>query len=408
MSPTLSFLFQSLLWILLLSFSLSAFAQNRKELQANRKQLIKEIKLTSKLLQQTSNNKNAALAEYTTLQKQIKARKKLVETLKLELDQADIRMTRSSDVIESMERDIKILKEEYDKMIRNAFRQKLSNNSLWFLFSADSFNQAVQRWRYIKQYEHYRKRQADLILKTQYTLTAKVKHLEESKREKNALLITEQEQQKKLSKELERRNKIFRSLRRDEKRLKSELKKQRIAHEKMNQAIEGVIQNEMLTRRKKSRDETALHSTNDINNSKILTGSFSKNRGRLPWPVKDGVITKWFGKQNHPTLPRVMITNNGIDIRSTKNARVNCVFDGVVASKQFVPGYNNMLIIRHGNYYTVYSNLDVIFVKKGDQLTAGQQIGLATTDQHSNLSEVHFEVWHDKVRLNPSDWIKQP
>lgn len=407
MSPTPSFLLQISLCFFLLFFSLSAFAQNRKELQQNRKRLLKEIKITSNLLQQTSKNKNAALAEYTTLQKQIKARKKLVETLKLELNQADIRITRSADVIESMERDIKILKEEYDKMVQNALRQKLSNSSLWFLFSANSFNEAVQRWRYIKQYEHYRKRQADLISKTQYTLTAKVASLEESKKEQNTLLLAEQKQQKELAKELERRNKIFRSLKQDEKHLKSDLRKQRIAHEKMNQAIEGVIQNEMLTRRKNSRDEASLHSTNDINNSKKLTGNFSKNRGQLPWPVKDGVITKWFGKQNHPTLPSVMITNNGIDIRSTKNARVNCVFDGIVASKQFVPGYNNMLIIRHGNYYTVYSNLDVAFVKKGDQISAGQQIGQASTNQNSNLSEVHFEVWHDKVRLNPSDWIRR-
>ncbi|HHH49878.1 MAG TPA: hypothetical protein ENK52_02740 [Saprospiraceae bacterium] len=406
LSPSPSFLFPFCFF--LIGFSLSAFAQTRNELQQNRKQLLKEIKITSNLLSQTSKNKNAALVEYTTLQKQIKTRKKLVNTLKLELQQADIRINRTTEVIESMEEDIIILKEEYNKMLRNAFRQKLSNSTLWFLFSADSFNQAIQRWRYIKQYEHYRKRQADLILKTKYTLAEKVAALEESKKEKTALLNEQQAQQNKLAKELERRNKILRSLRRDEKHLKSELRKQRIAHEKMNQAIEGVIHNEMRSRRKNSRSETALNSNNNANISKRLTGSFSKNKGLLPWPVKDGVITKWFGKQQHPTLPRVMITNNGIDIRSTKNASVSAVFDGVVASKQFVPGYNNMLIIRHGNYYTVYSNLDAVFVKKGDKITIGQQIGQASTNQNSNLSEVHFEIWHDKVRLNPSDWIKHP
>ena len=141
------------------------------------------------------------------------------------------------------------------------------------------------------------------------------------------------------------------------------------------------------------------------NSTRRLVSSKSKAR-RLPMPVNSGVITKRFGKQPHPTIRGIEITNNGIDIRTQRNADVQVIFEGIVISKQFIPGYQNMLIIQHGSYYTVYSNLGEVFVKKGERVKTRQVIGKVGWNRISNVSEVHFEVWRDKVRLNPEDWIR--
>ena len=369
------------------------------------------------MLRETAKNKAAALDEYTTLQTQIKTREELIGTLEQEVELVASRIDRDDEVIQAMQNDMATLKGEYEALLRRAFRHKLNHSTLWFLLSSDSFNQALQRWRYIKQYEKYRKQQAVLILETQKSISNKLEALQEQRKEKEVLLLSQKDQQKELAVELERRNRILRSLRRDEKKLRTNLKNKRAAHEQLNQAIEKVIIAEMADRRKESRTADALKpSTNNASNSTSLsrpevrdetTANFKRNRGKLHWPVEKGVITRWFGEQQHPTLPKVKIRNNGIDIRTENNAIVRAVFDGEVASRQFVPGYNNMLIIRHGNYYTVYSNLDVLFVEKGDRINARQHIGRVAVNQESNQSQLHFEVWHDKIRLNPSDWIKK-
>ena len=169
----------------------------------------------------------------------------------------------------------------------------------------------------------------------------------------------------------------------------------------------------MAERRKKERDKIS-NNKNEVNKKPKadksalarLTGDFKKNRGRLPKPVKNGIVTKRFGKQPHPTLPGIEITNNGIDIRTERNADVFAIFEGKVVSKQFIPGYQNMLIIQHGEYYSVYSNLENVTVKKGEQIGTMEKIGTVAIDRKSNVSEVHFEVWRDKIRLNPEDWVK--
>jgi septal ring factor EnvC (AmiA/AmiB activator) len=203
---------------------------------------------------------------------------------------------------------------------------------------------------------------------------------------------------------------MLKSLRSDEEKLKKDLNEKRTAHQKLNDAIEKVIQEEVLAERKKARSAEALKKSPNNTPTKtpelnILTASFYENKGRLPWPVSNGIVTSYFGKQPHPTLRKIEITNNGIDIRTDHNAQVRAVFDGVVVGKQFIPGYEHMIIIQHGNYYTVYSNLKEVYVKKNDKVKIKQAIGQSSLNTKSNVSEVHFEVWREKERLNPLSWI---
>jgi len=404
--------------ILLSSLNFSQ-AQVRKDLEDRRRKLLREIELTSKLLNKTTTNKAAALDRYVTLRKQVQKRELLVETLRKEIQFTDLSIDRTTNVVDALSRDIERLENEYGELLRQAYRRKKNNSSITYVFSAETVNQSFQRWQYLKQYDEYRKRQAQLILETKATLTDKKSQLEETKLEKEGLITTSERQAALLSAELGDRSKLLSSLRKDEKRLKNELRAQRTDHERLNDAIESAIRKDMAVRRKKERTRTPstkkkrnepLNSKPKVKDESIalnrLAGNFRNNRGRLPMPVKNGIVTKRFGKQAHPTLPKIQITNNGIDIRTEHHANVFSIFEGKVVSKQFIPGYQNMLIVQHGDYYTVYSNLDKVFVQKGDKVKTLQNLGTVAMDRKTRVSEVHFEVWRDKARLNPEDWVQ--
>ena len=384
--------------------------QVRKELEVRRQRLIDEIKITSNLLDKTTESKAAALDRYVTLQKQIQKREQLIETLRQEISFTNQSVDRATEVIEALTGDIENLKADYSSLMREAYRQKKNSSSFTFLFSSKSLNQVFKRWQYLKQYDQYRKRQALLIQRTQETLSRKKVQLEKAKESKEKLLTSSERQAQILNFELGDKQRIFKTLRKDESRLKRELKIHRKNHEKLNQAIEGTIREEVVARRKRERNNQPLNSkpsaSDDSKNIKDLTVSFQSRKGQLIMPVQNGIITKRFGKQPHPTLRKIEITNNGIDIRTDNGADVNAVFEGKIISKQFIPGYQNMLIIQHGEYYTVYSNLETVYVKKGEQVGTLQAIGKVSVNRKSNISEVHFEVWRDKVRLNPEDWVR--
>ena len=393
--------YKSLLLILILTVSSTiVVGQNRKELEDKRKRLIQEINQTTNLLEETKKNKTATLNRYIALQRQIRKRKQLVRTLQQEIDYADESMERAYEVIEALNLDVDRLKAEYANMIRTAYRHKMSSSSILFIFSANNLNDAFKRWQYIKRYDKYRKKQAQLILETQATLQSKTDQLEQRKKEKEKLLVSAQQQQQLLSVELKDKDEILKTLKDDESRLALELSQQQEAHSKLNDAIENIIRKEMALKRKEARSSDAL-AANKETSTVHLTGDFSKNKGGLPWPVTSGFISRGFGTQPHPTLKEIEITNNGIDIQTEGKADVRAVFEGKVAGTQFIPGYQNTVIVQHGNYYTVYSNLEEVFVKRGDMVKTKQAIGRLGNEN----AEVHFEVWKEKQRLNPVNWV---
>ena len=383
-------------------------SQVRKDLERKRQKLIKDIKLTNGLLNETTRGIEAAMDRYRALAKQIDAREELIETLHEEVHYADMSMERSALVIEALKADIERLKTEYGVMARQALRQKMTRSNTQFLLSANSVNDLIRRWRYLRQYDQYRKKQARLIVETQETLTGKLRKLEQVRLEKQDLIAQEESQMQILEKELNTKKRLLNNLKKDEKRLKKTLQRHRIAHQQLNDAIEKMIKAEIAAARRAARSREKP--INSKPNRKApatgpLSSQFANNRGRLPWPVKTGVITGFFGKQKHPTLRRVEISNNGIDIRTDRRAKVQAVFPGVVVGTQYIPGHYNMLILKHGDFYTVYSNLEELYVAKGQQISAKQALGQLAVDPKSNKSEVHFEIWRDKKRLNPVNWI---
>lgn len=375
--------------------------QSRQSLENKRKQLLEDIKSTNTQLEKTKKSKASTFNQYVTLRSQVQNRQLLIENYTLEIAHADSSIINASNVIESLKEDQVRLKQDYAAMLRTAYRMKLNDNGLQFIFSSSSFNEAYKRWQYLRQYEKYRKNQAYLIEQTQITLERKVVQLEEDRMEKIELLEQAREQKQVVGKEMNEMNSLLSRLKGDEKKLVAELRKQQKAHDDLNNAIERVIQQEMDRKRRAARTSAGISSPASSGADR-LSGVFSQNKGNLPWPVKKGSITGYFGRQDHPTIKGIKITNNGIDIRTSKGAEVYAVFEGKVAGTQYIPGYKHTVIIQHGNYYSVYSNLEQIFVKRNDSIKNGQRVGVVGT----KTPDLHFEIWQDKSRQNPVHWIR--
>lgn len=405
---------------------LLAFSQSKKELEAKRKKLIRDIEVTGKLLKKTTKTKESTYDRYLALQSQIERRARLIETIEQEISNAEQGIERNSTVIASLTGDIKKMQDEYGRTIRSAFRRKTLSNPLLYILSAESLNQAFRRWLFLRKYDKFRRKQADAIAFTRDMLARKVSALEETRREKENLLISLRSQKTLLTVEMANKNDLLKTLSQDESRLKSDLQRKQSAHEALNRAIEKVIQEEVRKQVEEARRARPAApakpntSTAGTNNNAAqqqasapeivednLSMAFRQKRGQLPWPVEDGFVSKSFGRQKHPTLKNIEITNNGIDIRTEESADVRSIFDGKVAGVQFIPGHDYTVIIQHGNYYTVYSNLGETNIAKGDQVKARQFIGRVSNNAITGSSELHFELWNQKERMNPALWIRK-
>lgn len=378
--------------------------QTRKELEEKRLRLIEEINQTNRKLQETQKNKTAALNSYLALKKQVARRQQLVATLRQEIAEANSLIARSASEMRALENDITRLRAEYARTLRTAWRLHLQQTWTTWLFSARNFNQALQRRRFMKQYEQNRRRQAQLILETQQLLVAKVAMLEQTKAEQQQLMTQALQQSELLRTELQDKDRALKSLQADESRLLKELERTEKERERFNAAIESLIIAEMNQKRKESRTPPVPPKPGDPPRPEEAhpadKSGFGARRGSLPWPVNGGRISRAFGPQPHPTLKDVVVPNNGVDIQAAPGADVTAVFDGKVVSVQFIPGHFNMVLIQHGTYYTVYSNLDVLNVSRNDAVKAGQVIGKL------GKSDLHFEIWREKNRLNPTHWLQ--
>jgi murein DD-endopeptidase MepM/ murein hydrolase activator NlpD len=306
---------------------------------------------------------------------------------KSELETKRIGIQRTSEVITSLEEDTKILEKEYGALLRQALRQKLSDSYISFIFSSKDFNEALKRWRYMNQYRAYRARQAQIIRETKTSLLRKKETLKNLSVEKEKILAEQLFQQEQLSLESKRRNKMYQSLKSNEKKLRAELKDQQDVAFQLKSAILNLINGS-------PREMTTA-------NSGDLNLDFQRAKTKLRRPLVDGIVVRFFGKQQHPTIKRIEIVNNGIDILGNGSTSVTAVFTGQVSGEFTLPNGKKSVLLKHGEYYTVYSNLEQVFVKKDEQIGTGQEIGQLSPTENT----LHFELWRQKTRLNPADWL---
>jgi septal ring factor EnvC (AmiA/AmiB activator) len=406
-----SYLF--LVLMLFFTASQTSFAQNKNELEEKKKELQKEISLTNKLLNETKKNKELTLDEVLKLKSKISLRVELISAIDQEIRFVNKQINRNQEVILSLQKDLEKLKQEYAKMIYYAFKNKSTYNKIMFVFSSSSFNQAYKRLKYIQQYSEYRKKQGAAIVETQRELIAKIAELEKSKQEKSALLSLEQQEKQKLAVEQAEQETNVKKLQSKEQELRLDLNKKQEAERKLQKAIERIIEEEIRKAREAAAKANKGSSTTTESKTSFpmtpealkLSNSFASNKGSLPWPVAEGIITDRFGQHPHPVLSGIIINNNGIDISTTKGAIARAIFDGEVSSVAIIPGGGKVVMIRHGEYLSVYSYLSEVYVNKGDKISTKQHLGTLISEPDKAKTNVHLEIWKGMTKLNPEYWI---
>jgi len=404
--------------LLLLACSQSIAQRTKEKLQADKQQIENDIAYSNKLLADTKKNKLISLNQILILNSKINQREELIGNINSEIQDIDGNLTSNfSEVVKLTDR-LKQLKQDYAKMIIFAYKNRNAVNRLMFLFASSSINQAFLRLKYLQLYARYRHKQADLIMKTAVSLTDKIMLLRNIRTEKSSLLKSHEDQKTLLAQEKDEKNKSVKLLMQKEKDLGKTIKEKEREARKLQQSIEAVITDEI----NKAAEKSKVTPVAPVNNTNVvvsttskelgltdaeitLSNNFNSNKGKLPWPAEKGIVTSTFGVHPHPVFGSIQVKNNGIDISTDQGAKARAVFDGKVTGVISVPGANQAVIVRHGEYLTVYSNLSTVFVKTGDAIKTKQDIGIVATDTGESKTELHFEVWYGKTLTNPLDWL---
>lgn len=384
--------FDLFLFFLLLINSPLKSQQTRIELENERQKNLIKISEAEKILKETEKSKNVTTGKLNVINKQINNRLSLISNLKKEMKFQNNEILDLSGVIYSLTNDLKILKNEYSEMIYYSYKSRSSLDKLGYVFSSNSYNQMFRRLGYIVQYTNSRKKQIQEIEIVTNELDNQKNNLIHEKRIQNKLLSDEVTENNKLQKLKRNQKKTISDLGKKERRIKKELKERRISLEQLDNLIKEVI-----------RSESEKLSGVDLDLIK-LSESFETNIGKLIWPVSSGFISNKFGIHPHPVIKNVKVKNDGIDIQTSKGSKVYSVFSGKVSTVAFIPGMNNVIIINHGDYYTLYAKLKNLVVEKGDIITIGQNIAYIVTNS-DGVSELQFQVWKNNIKLNPEKWI---
>ena len=394
-----------ILFLALLSGLNPLYSQNKKEkLKASKQKIEKEIEYNNMLLKETEKTKKTTLNQLIILKKQISNREKLIQNINSQIKTVDDQIALNNEIVKDLNSDLKNLKEEYAKMIYFAYKNRNSYDKLMFIFSSKDFNQAYMRIKYFQQYAAYRRNQAELITKTENEINSTIKKLETVKSEKTLLVQSLEEEKNNLSTEKTQQNSTFRKLTSKEKELKASIRKKEKAARKLEKEIEKIIAEEIrLASKKSGTTETSGFALTPA--ELRLSNDFASNKGHLPWPVKRGIISSTFGTHSHPVLKNVKTKNNGIDILTDTATKARAIFSGEVTRVISIPNYYYVVMVRHGEYLSVYSNLVDVFVEKGDMVTARQEVGVIHTDTKNARTELHFELWKGKSLLNPANWL---
>jgi septal ring factor EnvC (AmiA/AmiB activator) len=387
----------------------SSYAQSKKDLEKKKAQIHKDIEYTNNLLNETKTKKKGSLNELVILNKKIVIHEELIGTISDEIGILNSQIEETNSIINAMEKDEEKLKDEYATMIRFAYKNQGAYDRLMFLFASKDFNQAYKRMKYLQQYSEYRKKQVHLIMQAQTRLNEKKIELEGKRTSKKTLLHSQEHEKVVLKSEKNEQVQLFNNLQDQEKQLKVELKEKLKAEARLNKAIEDIIKREiekarMAAEKKGQKNVTSANVFTSSPESQKVSDDFYGNKGRMPWPVEQGVITGTFGDHPHPVLKGIRIKNNGIDINSNKGALARAIFDGIVTGVVVIPGSYKAVIIRHGQYLSVYSNLEQVYIRMGDKVTMKQSIGAVHTDDESK-TEVHLEIWKGTEKLDPSAWL---
>ena len=377
-------------------FCLSAFgADSVKDLQKKQKKLQAEIEQTNKMLKQTKKDETATMNKLQLINQNIKNQKQLIRTLDNEIVALNHEMNRLNNTRDSLQNVLERYKADYAKMVRDSHYARMQQSPLLFLLSSDSFQQLARRARYLQEFAHFRQQQVHRIERTQAEIDMQNELLRANKNDKQTALSSRKREQENLKRDEKKQQNMLSQLKSKEKDLSNKLKQQQKKVAALNKKIDDMI-------RKQTEKASKTTLTKE---QKLIAGGFEANKGRLPWPVEKGMISGHFGKQQHPVYSQVTIDNKGIYLQTVAGSKARAVYKGEVTSC-FLVANTYAVIVQHGNYRTVYSNLSKLNVKQGDKVEPKQIIGTIFTDaEQDQKTELYFQIYKDRDILNPEVWI---
>lgn len=395
----------------------------RAGLEEQRRALNESIQKTRLELERVQQKKRSGLQQLELICGQIRSREKIILNYKQEIEIRQNQISELEVVIYSLQSDLKQLKNAYALLLRRYHRQMLSESPALLIFSAKDVNQALRRSRHLKQYNTYRREQAEAIVELQNEMTQKEKILEVEKSQKEELKGQEEANKQELRKESQQQDRIVKSLQKDEKKLRQELRSQEVSRNKLQKSIEDLIRKEIEAAKLASakvdktdktkgappdrqpssaRNQALLELTPE---AKALGKAFEENKGRLPWPLRKAMVSETFGFHAHPHLKNINVRNDGITLRGEKGAEVKACFRGEVTAVVNIPGMQKTIIIRHGQYLTVYAHLSETIVSKGQKVSTGQSLGTLHTRAEDGESFLQFQLWKGTAKVNPLPWL---
>ena len=392
------------------------FPQSIAELEEKKKQALENLAQTNKLLNETQKSKQGSVNKINLIKRNIKERKTVIQSLNGQIDALEKNIGVLRTEKQQLEERLRYLKADYAKLIRETHVRRNHFSPLLFILSSDNAGQAYRRFRYLQEFSDYRKKQAFEIQRVTAQLAVKEKNLTNDVDKKERVLTEKEREAKKLESDRQQESKMLTQLQKKEKKLKDQQKKQQRQANELNNKIQKLIAAEIRKdeeRRRQAANESAKESGKPVpttfemsKDEKLIAGNFEKNKGRLPLPVEKGFISGHFGVQPHPVLSHVTTNNKGIYIQAPSGSSARAVFEGVVTQCFMVPGSNSAVIVKHGNYRTVYSNLTEIYVKEGDKVSTKQRIGKIFVDtENDNKTELYLMIYRDTSSQNPELWL---
>jgi septal ring factor EnvC (AmiA/AmiB activator) len=395
------YLIASILFFFLFGFMLG---QNSNQLKKKEKEIQKKIENTKNLIKVTRNSEQLTLTELGIIQHQIAYREELMSHYSYQIRKLDAQVEQYKKDTALIGLKIKKLKEEYKKMLLHAFKNRNADYNYLYIISAKTFSEAFHRMDYIQHYADYRQNQIEQIKIKEKQKVVKIDSLQHKIEAKIQLTEKKDKEKSDFEKDRELQKQNYSKLKSEEIKYKNILSKQTKKKKKIALAIRKAIEEEVAAKMKATDNSYPL-----TPKGTALSKSFISNKGKLPWPVDKGIVTGKYGKHKHDVVSTAMVENNGVDISTNNNGKIKAVFNGKVTSVLIIPGAGKVIMISHGEFRTVYANLKEVYVKKGDQVKKGQELGVLLSLENGKLSEAHFEIWKITSKgmhtENPASWL---
>jgi septal ring factor EnvC (AmiA/AmiB activator) len=386
---------------MLIVCAVAAKGQDKKELEERKIRTQHEIEQTNTLLLETQKNRQNNIHRVRILSKRIQLRNEIVENINEEIRLIENEIEQKAQLISNLEKDLTEVKDQYAELVIHSYWNKSKRDWMMFILSADNFNQAYRRMKYLQNFSVYRRNQAELIVELKSNIVNEIERLEEIKVDKEGLVLAKKNETRKLLLEKNGKDQLVAELSKRERELKNEINEKRRIADKLEAEIAKIIAEEA----RKASNTAGMYSLTP--EEKLISDNFQGNKGKLPWPVERGVITGRYGVHRHAVLKQLTVKNDGIDISTVKGAEARALFEGEVTKIIAILGANYTVIIRHGNFLSVYQNLIDLKVKQGDKVKVKQVLGTVYTDNETNSTVLHIEIWKERLIQNPEDWISR-